>query len=378
MNKGSPRFRFVASAVLLTFLTLLVPALRNGDARSYTLAFAAAGSLLLCMLILPRLFSMDRFVFSLSVCLGMLPVTAMAYIGPDQGMSQGLLFLAGIILLPVGASVARLLTPSMLTGLSASFIGLLMLAAKLAGPGLSFTLNEAAVPVLLIACAAFISVRGGIPVLLPGTIGAVLLLLQAQPLAAFLWIVVFGVLLWSAGSRTAWALPLLLLLLFVLQRFTPLLFPASVEAESGPQGDSLSVLISGGLWGIQDAAEICSLRPSSLLYPLVSCYGLVFSGLMLALWLLLSLRGMFIASVARSRFHAHLAMGCSLYFALRTVTALLAAFSVFPFPLTDVPLLTSSPAELAAWFFALGLVCGISGRNEADLAEDAHLAMLAK
>ena len=79
MNKGSPRFRFVASAVLLTFLTLLVPALRNGDARSYTLAFAAAGSLLLCMLILPRLFAepvwgvylaqpmADVFAFALAV-----------------------------------------------------------------------------------------------------------------------------------------------------------------------------------------------------------------------------------------------------------------------------------------------------------------------
>ena len=87
---------------------------------------------------------------------------------------------------------------------------------------------------------------------------------------------------------------------------------------------------------------------------------------------------MFIASVARTRFHAYLAMGCSLFFALRTVAALLAAFSVFPLPLTEIPFLTSSLPTLCAQYFALGLVCGISGKNDADLAEDAHLAMLAK
>ena len=34
--------------------------------------------------------------------------------------------------------------------------------------------------------------------------------------------------------------------------------------------------------------------------------------------------------------------------------------------------------DLCARLFLTGLLCGISGRCDADLAEDAHLAMLAK
>ena len=33
--------------------------------------------------------------------------------------------------------------------------------------------------------------------------------------------------------------------------------------------------------------------------------------------------------------------------------------------------------RLNAQLFLTGLLCGLSGRNDADLAEDAHLAMLA-
>ena len=70
-------------------------------------------------------------------------------------------------------------------------------------------------------------------------------------------------------------------------------------------------------------------------------------------------------------------MGAAVLPALRTLTALLAAFGFLPLSGTAVPLLTVSLPDLCAQLFLTGLLCGISGRNDSDLAEDAHLAMLA-
>ena len=63
---------------------------------------------------------------------------------------------------------------------------------------------------------------------------------------------------------------------------------------------------------------------------------------------------------------------------LRALTALLSMFGIFPLPGLRIPFLTFSLPDLCAQLFLAGLLCGVSGRNDADLAEDAHLAMLAK
>ncbi len=378
MSKKSPRFRFAGAAVLLTALSLVLPALRGGDPLLYMLAVGVTGGMIVALLILPRLFSLDRFVFTLSVFLGVLPITALAHISPQAAVSQALFCVAGLFFLLIGASLGRFLPSGLLTGLAASFIGLLMLSVRLAGPALPLNLTEAAVPVLLIGCAALLPLHGGFAALVPGVLGIVLLILQSQPLAAVIWTVVFAALLWSSGDRASRFVLLLPVLLFVLLRYVPPVVHNAIPSETAPSA-SLSRLVSSGLWGA-DAASVQSveLGGTSLLYPFAGCFGLVFAGLSLLLWPTVSLRGMFVASVARSRFHAFLAMGCSLFFALRTAASLLAAFAVFPLPMTEVPFLTSSLPDLCAQYLLLGLVCGISGKNDADLAEDAHLAMLAK
>ena len=67
-----------------------------------------------------------------------------------------------------------------------------------------------------------------------------------------------------------------------------------------------------------------------------------------------------------------------LLLALRTFAGLLCAFEVIPFAGPDLPLLTASLPDLWSQLFLIGMLCGISGRNDADLADDAHLAMLAR
>ena len=64
--------------------------------------------------------------------------------------------------------------------------------------------------------------------------------------------------------------------------------------------------------------------------------------------------------------------------AIHALTALLSFFGFIPVSGLRLPFLTGCLPDLCAEGFLAGMLCGISGRNDADLAEDAHLAMLAK
>ena len=123
---------------------------------------------------------------------------------------------------------------------------------------------------------------------------------------------------------------------------------------------------------------IAPLGTFSIFPRLAGHYGLIFAGLTVLLFLPLALRGSAVAVSSRTRFHAVLAMGISLLLALRALAGMLAFFGFLPLAGLDIPLLTSSMPDLCAQMFLVGLLSGISGRNDADLAEDAHLAMLAK
>ena len=80
----------------------------------------------------------------------------------------------------------------------------------------------------------------------------------------------------------------------------------------------------------------------------------------------------------KSKFNASAIYSAVLLLSLHALTALLSVFGFMPLPGLRLPFLTGSLPDLCAEGFIAGILCGISGRNDADLAEDAHLAMLAK
>ena len=377
-QKSSPRFRFVGAAALLVLLALLVPALRDGDQRLYFLAAGVTAAMLLCMIIPARLFSLDRMILSLALYLGAVGIFSIAPADPDAALMQWLRCSVGAVALIIGAMLIRVLTVSMLTAGITSFLGLLLLAGGLLTRDAALPFTEAAVVLLMIAFASLLSAHGGIAALIPGLIGTALLLLQGQTVEAIVLALAVLLLLWSADGRTVVALAALAVftaVFFAAWQFGYL--PAFLPGEE--HTSSLSALVSAGLFGTEAAVVADpSLPASSLLYGLAGRYGLVFTGLTLLLYLPLVLRGASVAGSARTRFHAVLAMGCTLLFAFRVPAGLLSAFGVLPLPISPLPLLTDSLPDICTQMLALGLLCGISSVNEADLAEDAHLAMLAK
>ena len=94
--------------------------------------------------------------------------------------------------------------------------------------------------------------------------------------------------------------------------------------------------------------------------------------------ILILLRGASLAQHTRKSFHASLALGMVLLAGLRALLFLGTAAGLVSFSPGSFPFMTSSMPDLFAHFFLLGLLSGVSARNEADQEEDARLAMLAR
>lgn len=373
MKKSSGRFRFAAASILLVALIFLVPALQSGNTTLYLLAALIPCAMFLGGTVLARMFSLDRMVTAVILYLCALGITALVLSDPDAAVTQSLACGAGLAALLIGGVLIRSLSPSLLTGSCAAFLGLLLLAGKLLSPSLSLPLSEAGTALLLIAFAAFIARQGPVSALLTGLAGLSVLLVRGEPAEAALWGLTVFLLAFAADGRLVVVLPALaaeLVLFFCMFR----LFPAAPQNT-----ESLSALASAGAIGADSLPEgLEALDPVSLFPRLAGHYGLIFSGLSALLFLPLALRGASVAACARTRFHAVLAMGTTLLLTLRAVAALLSVFGFLPLNGLRLPFLTASLPDLCAELFLAGLLCGVSGRSDADLAEDAHLAMLAK
>ena len=375
MKKSAGRFRFFAASLLLAALVFVVPALREGNATLYLLAAAVPCAMLLFGTAFARMFSLDRMTISLVLWLSAAGVAALAWADPESALAQALRCGAGMAVLLVGGVLIRSLSPSLLTSSCTAFLGLLLLAAKLISPALTLPLAEVALPFLLIAFAALFSRQGPVPALAVGFAGLAFLLIRGYLAEAAIWAITVLLLAFAADGRLVVLLPALAItgaILYVI--FT--LFPLSSFRQNS---EMLNTLVSAGAVGVDPLPEAFAALKTGSLFPLLTgSFGLIFAGLTALLFLPLTLRGTAVAACARLRFHGILSMGASLLLSLRALASLLAVFGFLPFDGLHLPFLTDSLPALCGELFLAGLLCGIAGRNDADLAEDAHLAMLAR
>lgn len=375
-QKSSDRFRFSAASVLLAGLILLVPALRGGGFSSlYLLAAAVPCVMLLSETVFARMFSLDRMIMALVLWLLAAGIAALAPADPEAAMTQSMACGTALVALLIGGVLIRSLSPSWLTASCTAFLGLLLMAARLLPDAHSLPLTLPAHALLLIAFASLFARQGPVSALLLGAAALSFTLLIADVEASVIWGIVILLLLFSADGRLVVVLPALALVLVLFFGAYLLYSGSGLSGESAP----LDELISAGWVGTDALPEaVAGLETDSLFPFLAGHYGLLFAGLTVLLFLPLSLRGSSVAVSARTRFHAVLAMGITLWLALYALAAILSFFGFLPFSGLSLPFLTRSLPDLCAQLFLAGLLCGISGRIDADLAEDAHLAMLAK
>ena len=379
MKKHTSARRVCLWTVFLFFLlAFLLAAVKEGDERLWTLAIAVPAGILLCGLVFSRLLSMDRFLTVISVSLAALGILLMT-VRPEQAVSQALRSAGALFFLFLGVTVIHIYRPSVAAVLVPGVIALAMLAVPLANASVSVPLVFPAVSLLMIAFVTLLSMRRQLIALLLGLAGTTLLLAQAAPAAAVVWSITFLLLFWASGGHPAYLLvsaSAVMLAGLGASMLYPDLFsmppdaPASVLSSASP----LSLL------GPETAEAIpadMALGATSLLPAAALRYGLVLSACIALLYPLLLIRGGSLAITSRSRFHGLSAMGSVLLLGLFTVSALLGDFGLSPVEALPLPLLSADFASLASSLFLVGLLCGVSARNKADLEDDARLSMLA-
>ena len=374
-QKSSARFRFTGFMLFLALFLFLVPATQVGDYRLYMLAAGVPCVMFLCCTVLARAFSMDRLVLALSLLFCALGIASLALTDPAAAMAQAFGCGIGIIVLIIGAVFVRSLSGSLLTAIVSAFLGLLLLGGKLIAPTFTLPVTQPALALLLVAFAVLLSREGPVSAAAVGILSAVLLLLRGEPADCLIWGITVLLLLFAVDGRPLVFLPALAAFVLLFWR----MYSRSVPDAVLPEAVSADFLKTVGVLGIDTLPEGMAFPETSSLLPRLFChYGPVFTGLAFLTYLPLILRGTTVASCARTRIHAILAMGACLLLGLYAIAAVLSFFGFLPFTVSEMPMLTTSPASLGAHLFLAGLLCGISGRNDSDLAEDAHLAMLAK
>lgn len=373
MRKHSSRFRL--SALLLVFFAcaFLLPASRDGDPVLYILAAAVPGVILLLLFFPGSVLYLDRPVLAAGLCLCAFGVLSPAMVRPDDAVSQGMRCVFSVFFLAAGAMVIRPFRPSPLSAAVLALPAMGMLSCPLWLPSVSFSLAEGGIALLMLSVSAFLSVRLRLPALAVSAGGILLLLLQQEPALAIIWGITCVLLFWAVADSMLWS-GLMLSCAAGLLAF----FLIAVPDTLPPPPDSILPRIAALPLIAAEVPEEAAASSDSLFLLLGEQYGLIVLLCALSLLLLMLLRGLSLALHTRKVFHAAAALGAVLLTGLRALFFLLSATDILPFPVLDYPFLTTSLPVLCSQFFLAGLLSGVSGRNSADLEEDARLAMLAR
>ena len=373
-KRSSSRSRVSALLLVLFAAAFLLPASRTGDSGLYTLAAAVPGIMLFLLFLPAGVFPLDRPSLSAALSLCGFGILASVYISPDEALSQGMRCSAALFFLACGVVLIRAFRPSVPSAILPALCGLGMISCPLWLSSVSFPLAEGGMALLLFSVVAFLSLRQYLPALAASLGGTFLFLLLPDYSGAVVWGLVSVLVFWTASDSLLWSGITLVSsagLFGILIGFVP---PVSdLAVPSLVSRIAAMPLIPPET--ILEAADTGS--PESLYFLFGEQYGLVFLLCALLLLIALLIRGASLALHTRKSFHASLSMGVVLLLGLRALLFLAASADLLQVSPGAFPFLTSSAPDLFAHFFLLGLLSGVSARNDADLEEDARLAMLA-
>ena len=99
-------------------------------------------------------------------------------------------------------------------------------------------------------------------------------------------------------------------------------------------------------------------------------FGLIFCIGLLAIYLLIILRGLIVAMNARTSFHSLTAFGLVAILGLQTLLIVGGNTKMLPLTGVTLPLVSYGGSSLVATFFSMGVLLGISSLNAEDEARD--------
>lgn len=143
---------------------------------------------------------------------------------------------------------------------------------------------------------------------------------------------------------------------------------------------SLIAIGSGGLWGmglgLGSPTKIPLYHSDFIFASMSEEFGLVFAVAILAIYVIIILRGLLISMHARTSFHSLTAFGLVVLLGLQTMLIVGGNTKLLPLTGVTLPLVSYGGSSLMSTFFSMGMLLGISSMNAEDEARDIELIAL--
>ena len=402
--------RLLLSAVMLfQFTAMLLISMQEKpvDTQALILAVALPAVTWLVVMAFGRLWPIDRAILILALLLCSVGIITLSDIARAKitPLTQAIYALAGIVAMAVGVVFIR----SVRHWKKWVLPGMALCLGALASPWafgsvqngarnwitiipdkLTIQPSEFIKPALILILAAALSGRPRFVKCLPAIgfaalccgilliqsdLGAVLLYFLTTLLIYFVatsnWLITLGGLgVGVAGSVLAYKL-----VPYVQTRVAIWQNPWSDPTGSGGQiVQALMAIGSGGLFGmglgLGRPRNIPLYHSDFIFAAIAEEFGLLFSICLLAVYVLIIMRGLVVAMNARTSFHSLAAFGIVAMLGLQTMLIVGGNTKLIPLTGVTLPLISSGGSSLVSTFLSFGILLGISSMNAEDEARD--------
>jgi cell division protein FtsW (lipid II flippase) len=141
----------------------------------------------------------------------------------------------------------------------------------------------------------------------------------------------------------------------------------------------LIAIVNGGLWGTGlglGNAYVIPANTTDFVYAIIlNEFGMIFGICILAMYILLFLRGISIALRSGSRFNSLLAMGSSVLIALQAFIIIGGNINMIPLTGVTLPFISYGGTSLLSSLSIMGILQGVASLNDREVEEDRELAL---
>ena len=404
----TPGRALVGTVMLFYFLAFLLLGFKTMEWQSFALAVAVPVLILFGSVGITKLYPADTLLLSLVNFLCALGVLVLYRLDPARGMSQAVNYGVGVAAMIGCTLLIRYIPHFRMLNLPIMLAGLALLAAPLvmgveknaarswiAIGGFNFQPSEVVKVLLLICLSTLLARRKVIPAMGFAAVCVLILAIQndfGTALVYFGTALALGfaatgsLLLVGAGVGGAGAAVLAGSLLMperfsrAMERFNTWLDPWKDTQGQGYQLiQGLIAMVNGGLWGVGLGVGNGHVIPQhyndSIFMVIVNEFGMIFGAMVLAVYVLIVIRGMMIAKACRTRFHTLLVTGCVAILALQTFVIIGGNIKLIPLTGLPLPFVSHGGTAMVSCMCIIGMMQGVSARNSAGLREDRELAL---
>lgn len=403
--------RLLLTAVMLfQFLTMAVIAFADGGAPStqdLLLAIALPAVTMLTVNLMGRLWPVDRAILILVLLLVSIGIIALSAIAKSEitPKTHAIYAAAGLFAMLVGVLFIRLWRHWKKFALPLAVLCLIALVSPMVigqekygarnwitiiPDVLTVQPSEFIKPVMIMVLAAGFSNRPRfvrcIPTLAFAAMCCGILLVEKDLGAVLLYFLTTVFMFYAATSNALLTLSGLGMgcaaavlayraLPYVQDRIAIWINPWSDPLDVGHQlVQALIAIGSGGLWGmgvgLGSPTRIPLYHSDFIFASIAEEFGLIFAVCLLAVYVIIILRGLIVAMNARTSFHSLTAFGLVVLLGLQTMLIVGGNTQLLPLTGVTLPMVSYGGSSLVSMLFSMGLLLGVSSMNAEDEARD--------